>query len=109
MGSNVYTVVTPKSNGGGVIQAGKISTVQKVSVAAASAATTNAFGADTTLIRVAVTTDCYIEIATTPVATTSMTLLPAGSVDYFMVEPGQKAAFIRNTADGVATVTEMDA
>lgn len=107
--SNIYTVNTPQSNGGETVQAGRLSTVQKVSVAAASAATTNAFGASTTLVRVATTTDCYITFAVTPVATTSMTLLPAGSVDYFMVEPGEKAAFIRNTADGVATVTEMEA
>jgi hypothetical protein len=106
--SNVYTVNTPKSNGGDSIQAGRLAVVQKVSVASSSAATSNAFGANTSLVRVAVNTDCYITFAITPTATTSMTLLPAGSVEYFMVKPGEKAAFIRNSADGVATVTEME-
>ena len=103
-----FTVETPKSNNGGAIQAGKLGIVQKASVAATSTAVSNAFGNDTILIRVAVTTDCYIKISDAPTATTSDTLLPAGSIDYFMVEPGQKAAFIRNSADGVATVTEME-
>lgn len=105
--SNSLYVRTPLSHNGTAIQAGKIGAVQKVSVAAASAATTNAFAATTCLVRVAVSTDCYITFATVPVATTSMTFLPAGSVEYFLVEPSTKAAFIRNSADGVATVTEM--
>lgn len=105
--SNSLYVRTPLSHNGTAIQAAKPGTVQKVSVASASAATTNAFGASTSLVRVAVSTDCYVVFAASPTATTSDTFLPAGSVEYFLVEPGEKAAFIRNTADGVATVTEM--
>lgn len=105
--SNTLYSRTALSHSGDTIQAGKLGTVQKVSVAAASAAVSNAFAADTSLVRVAVSTDCYITFATSPVATTSMTFLPAGSIEYFLVEPNTKAAFIRNTADGIATVTEM--
>tara|TARA_R110000868_G_scaffold87034_4_gene243654 strand:+ start:4034 stop:4363 length:330 start_codon:yes stop_codon:yes gene_type:complete len=105
--SNTLYSRTALSHNGEAIQAGKLGTVQKVAVATASAAVTNAFATSTSLVRVAVSTDCYIVFATTPTATTSDTFLPAGSVEYFLVEPSTKAAFIRNTADGVATVTEM--
>jgi hypothetical protein len=80
-------------------------TVQKVAVAVASAATTNAMASTTEVVRVAVSTDCYVAFGAT--ATTSDHFLPAGTVEYFkMPTAGTKLAFIRNTADGVATVTE---
>jgi hypothetical protein len=105
--SNTLYSRTALGHNGDAIQAGKLGTVQKVSVSSSSAATSNAFGTSTSLVRVAVSTDCYVTFAVTPTATTSMTFLPAGSVEYFLVEPSTKAAFIRNTADGVATVAEM--
>jgi hypothetical protein len=84
-------------------------TNQKVTVAAASAAITNATGTQTRYVRLATTTDCYYTTGTAPTATTSDVLLPAGTVEVIALRPSQKIAFIRNTADGVATVTELSA
>lgn len=86
----------------------ELGTVQKVAVAAASAAVTNAFASTTEAIRVAVTTNCYIKFGAAPVATTSDHLIPAGTVEFFKLPAGAtKVAFIRDTADGSATVTEL--
>jgi len=81
-------------------------TTQTVSVSGTSAAITNAVGTQTRAIRVAVTTDCHIKVATTPVATTSDPFIPSGTVEYFRITPGQKVAFIQNSASGTAYVTE---
>lgn len=87
------------------IQVLQLGTVQKVAVATASAATANVMATTTEVVRVAVNTDCYMAFGTT--ATTSDHFLPSGTVEYFkMPVAGTKLAFIRNTADGVATVTE---
>ena len=47
----------------------RLGTEQKVAVASSSAAISNAWGADTYIIRVATTTDCHITIASSPTAT----------------------------------------
>lgn len=99
--------LTPQSQMHAPIGAHTLGTVQKVAVATASAATTNAVAATTEVIRVAVNTDCYMLFGTAPTATTSSHFLPAGTVELFQITPGHKVAFIRNTADGVATVTEL--
>lgn len=101
----VKTVRVSQSPMQAPVQILEMGTVQKVAVATASAATTNAMAATTEVIRVAVNTDCYMAFGNT--ATTSDHFLPAGTVEYFkMPTAGTKIAFIRNTADGVATVTE---
>jgi hypothetical protein len=101
----VKTVRVSQSSMYAPIQVLQLGTVQKVAVAVASAATTNVIAAATEVIRVAVSTDCYMAFGTT--ATVSDHFLPAGTVEYFkMPVAGTKLAFIRNTADGVATVTE---
>lgn len=71
-----------------------------------STATTNAVGAQTYAVRVAVTTDCHVAFGAAPTATTSNPFMPAGSVEYFRVTPGQKLAFIKNASAGSAYVTE---
>lgn len=86
----------------------RISTVQEVAVAAASARTTNAFGAQTYAVRVVSSTVCRFVIGDGAVAATATdSYLPAGIAETFRCTPGQKAAFIRETADGKATVTEL--
>lgn len=82
-------------------------TTQTVSVGAASAATTNAVGAQIKLIRVVSTTNCHLAIGSAPTATTSDLFLVANREEYFWIHPGEKVAFIRNSADGTAYVTEM--
>lgn len=104
---SVKSAKTPQSQMEAPIPAYTLGTVQKVAVAAASAAITNAVASTTEVIRVAVNTDCYMKIAASPTATTSDHFLPAGTVEYFQITPGHKVAFIRNTADGVATVSEL--
>lgn len=86
-------------------------TVQKVTAGAASAPVTNAFGAQTNVVRVAViTADVHFALDAAPTATTNDSIIPAGTVEYLLVHPGQKLAFIRAGAtDATVTVTEMTA
>lgn len=92
-----------------LIQALEIGTEQTISVASASAATSNAMGSSSRVVRVVSTTDCHIAFAASPTATTSNTYLPANQVEYFKVPvPGtSKLAAIRANADGTLYVTEM--
>lgn len=91
------------------IQCLELGTVQTVSVSGTSAATSNAFGTNTTVIRVVCTSDCHIVIAGTPTATTSHSLLPANVVEYFRIngEETLKLAAIQVSEAGTLTVTEM--
>ena len=86
-----------------------VGTTQSIAVAATSAATSNAFDAETTIVRISTTTNCYIAFGSSPTATTSDVLMPAGTTEYFKVPvPGtSKLAAIRDTADGKLRVTEM--
>lgn len=80
-----------------------------VSVAATSAQSA-AFGARTFEIRVVSTTNCHINIGDNPTAAATDNngiYLPAGVVEYFHVNPGQKVAVIRDSADGTMSVAEM--
>lgn len=83
-------------------------TTQKISVAAASAAVTNAFDADTRILRISTTTDCHLALAASPTATTNdMLLTAAEGVRDITIDGGGKLAAIRVTADGTLTVTEL--
>ena len=84
-------------------------TSQVVAVGAASAAITNGVGANIHDIRVVSTTNCWITIATTPVASAAAgsMYLPAGLVEYLRVSPGQKVAAIQDSAAGTLNVSEM--
>lgn len=92
---------------GQFVQALTVVTPQRVSVGAASAQSA-VFGATTRVVRVAASTDCHIAFGTNPTATTTSTYLPAGAVDYFAVEAGQRAAVIRATVDGFVSVVECN-
>lgn len=82
---------------------------QNVSVAVASAAVTNAFGANTFEIRVVSTTNCWLSFGASPTASAAANnvYLPANVVEYYHVNPGQKVAAIRDSADGTLNVAEM--
>jgi hypothetical protein len=78
---------------------------QKITISGTSAKTTE-FTNDYTIVRVAVNTDCYLRIgATGDNATTSYAFLPSGIVEYFYAMNGDFFHFIRDSADGFATVT----
>jgi len=71
---------------------------------------TEAFGAQTTAVRVA-TTGHHVHVAINgnPTATTSSTMLPEGWVEIFAVKPGWKLAAIKGTGAGspVVSITEL--
>jgi len=77
---------------------------QTVSVTGVSAAVANAVV--TKIIRVVCTSDCHYRIGAAPTATTSDPFLPANVVEYVGINSGQKIAFIQNSANGTAFVTE---
>lgn len=100
-------VLTPTNQNEQPIQCLGLGTVQKVDVGGTSAATASALAATTRVIRVAVSTACHISVGSSPTATTSAHYMPAGCVEYFRVEGGEKVAFIQSASSGIATVTEM--
>jgi hypothetical protein len=83
-------------------------TSQKVSYTDSSAASSNAFAAGTSIVRVVSTTACFIKFAASPTAATTDTFLPANTPEYFGVPEGQsyKVAAIRLTESGDLYVTE---
>jgi len=68
---------------------------QTLAIGATSAACTNGFNAATRFIRLTPKADCYIQIAATPVATTSLLPLTSGQAYDFGVTPGHKVAVIQ--------------
>ena len=83
---------------------------QLISLTNTSVATTNPVSTSNGLVRIAVTNAAYMKIATTPTATTADTLLPAGSVSFFVIGDQQKVALLGLAATtGTATVTALEA
>lgn len=71
-------------------------TDQTVAIAAGSAQS-NAFRANTNLVRLHTDAICSVLFGSNPTATATNKRLPAGAVEYFYVAPGQKVAVITNT------------
>jgi hypothetical protein len=71
----------------------------------------HAAGTGVTLMRVAVAnTDSHIhfEIGTNPTATSTSKIMPAPSVEYFRVEPGEKIAFLRGSSSNInVSITDI--
>ena len=71
----------------------------------------HAAGTGVTLMRVAVAnTDSHIhfEIGTNPTATSTSKIMPAPSVEYFRVEPGEKIAFLRGASSNInVSITDI--
>ena len=65
-----------------------------------------AFSANTRIIRIVATTDCFIAVGANPTATTSSTFIPFGSVEYFKVAGAVKVAALKSTTAGILYVTE---
>jgi hypothetical protein len=84
-----------------------VTTSLGVSSTVASAATAS-FGPQTYQVRVSATTTTFIAIGDgTPAVTTSSTIIPANTTDYFAVTPGQKLSALGQGAAGTVTITEM--
>ena len=70
---------------------------------------TSAFGTYTTIIRVAVQNDTYVQ----PIATTSTTatvrsmIIPGGGVEFFAVNGGTRIAHLQVSSGGWISVTEL--
>lgn len=89
-----------------VVQAMRPSTNQEVTVTATSAATATTFTKN--IVRLCASVDCRVVVGSAPTALSTSMRLPAGIVEYIAVYPGEKLAAIRESVDGVLTVTEMD-
>ena len=85
-----------------------LGTTQTVSVAGSSAATSNAFNAETREVRVVTTVDSYVDIGSSPTAASTSLIIPAYTVEYFRVPSGSKIAFLRvGSTTGTARITEL--
>jgi hypothetical protein len=85
-------------------------TSQVITIGAASVASTNAFAATTQDIRISTTGNCWVNIATAPVASAGAGsfYLPATQIEYVHVNPGQKIAVIQEgAATGTFSVAEL--
>lgn len=60
----------------------------------------------TSVVRVATTTLARVAIGPDADATTGDLILPAGSVEYFRVQPGDRVSLLSPSGAGLATVTE---
>ena len=85
-------------------------TTQVASVTTSSVQMT-AFGASTTMIRIACSLGhCHYQIGTSPTASvTTSTMIPNNSIEIVAVTPGQKIAFIRDATvtSSTVSVTEL--
>ncbi|CAB4139937.1 hypothetical protein UFOVP408_5 [uncultured Caudovirales phage] len=94
----------PDPNGVGAVIG--IGATQVFTVTTSSAQST-AFGANTTMIRIAATQGhCHFAIGANPTAsTTTSPIMPVNDTEYIKVVPGQKIAFIKDAAVTTATVS----
>ena len=60
----------------------------------------------TAVVRLVATTDTWVQIAASPTAASSTSLLPAGVAEYFRVEAGWKVAGLAVSLAGTLNVTE---
>lgn len=95
---------------GHAVQALKQSTNKVVAISGTSAQSA-AFGANTTVVRLATTTDCWVLFGSNPTAVAATnaggSFMGAGSVEYWRVDPATKVAVIQDSAAGNLSVTEM--
>ena len=70
---------------------------------------TSAFGATTTIVRVAVQNDTYVKpiTSTGTTATISSMIVPGGGVEFFAVDGGQRIAHLQVSSSGWISVTEL--
>jgi len=72
----------------------------------ASAAITNAFSSETYQLRLVADSACCYRIGDgAQTATTADPLLPANTIEYVTVSPGQRIAAVKAATDGLVTTT----
>lgn len=69
-------------------------TVQKVTIAGTSAATTNGMQNTTRYVRLLADATCYVAVATSPTASSDTTPFGSEIPEYFGIQPGEKVAVI---------------
>jgi hypothetical protein len=89
-----------------VLQSSRPGASQDVTTGAASAQST-AFGTNTSRVRLCTTVSCRILFGTNPTALAASPLLPANSVEFFEVLPGEKVAAIQEGSAGKLNIVEM--
>ncbi len=94
----------PDPNGVGAVVG--IGTTQCFTVTTSSVQST-AFGANTTMIRLACTQGhCHFAIGASPTANlTTSPILPVNDIEYINVRPGQRIAFIKDAGVTTSTVS----
>lgn len=81
-------------------------TTQVIAYTGSSVAATNPFGSQTYQVRLVADSACCYSIGDgAQTATTSSPFLPANTIEYVQVSPGQSIAAIRATTDGLVTAT----
>ena len=80
---------------------------QSVAYTGTAGTISNAVGAQTQRVLVYASTDCHIQFAKAPTATTADMFLPALSQIFLSIRGGEKVSAIRATEDGALVVSEM--
>lgn len=92
---------------GRAIQAVALGAVQNVTTnTTTSTAMATGVASSTSVLRLVATTDTWVQVAASPVASSSTSLLPAGVAEYFRVEAGWKAAGLAVSVAGTLNATE---
>lgn len=80
-------------------------TTQAVAYTGTAAASTNAFGSQTYMVRIVANSACHYVIGGAPVAVVTDAFLPANWVEYITVNPGEKISAIQAATGGLITAT----
>lgn len=80
---------------------------QSVAYTGTAGTISNAVDAQTRRVLVYASTDCHIQFAVTPVATTADMFLPALSQIFLSIRGGEKVSAIQSSAGGTLIVSEM--
>jgi hypothetical protein len=86
---------------------GRLGAHQSAAYTGTAGTITNAIGDGVNRARVVCTTDAFIVISKSPTATTAGVFMPAGVVEYFTINPGEKVSAIQSSAGGTLHVTEV--
>lgn len=78
---------------------------QTVAIGATSVQSSS-MGSTTGLIRLTASSDCYVAFGPNPTATNASLMLPAGMVEYFGINPGDKVAVLQVSAAGFLNIVE---
>lgn len=82
-------------------------TTQNITTSGSSQAS-DAVGQDTSIIRIACQQDTYVELGSTPTASSGSMLISGGSTEFLSVEPNTtKVAVLQVTTAGIVSITEL--